>query len=453
MNFIDSNECFKYETDIFSTPTIQTTVESGSWESIAPLNGFETGTLEFNIAPTDEYIDLSETELYLKVSIRKKGSTDETQSSPIVESDEIGPINNFGSSIFDQVQLFLNNTQVENSNGSYAYRCYFEKLLSFCRDAKTSHGISQLFIKDDSGRMNHLNIRTEESGEGATKIVKAPNTGFVKRREAFVKHKTLEFCGPLHIDLFNTNKYLLNKIPIRLTFSRSKNEFCLMGKPGNNQYFTFIEQALLLVRKVSIAPSIMANHIKKLENSNAIYPLRRVVVKYMTLKERTTTEVLDNIYVGKMPRRVIVGFVKHTGISGSFSENPFYFQHFGLEKINLIVAGHNIPYRKDLEFDFDKKQCIRGYNTLFKGLNRTLYETGNDITLEDYVDGYTLFAFNLAPDLCDGDHWSIPKTGDLKLDVKFKNELPFNISAVFYLEFDNTIEITNYRQVLFDYKV
>ena len=190
MNFSDSNECFKAEIDIFTPPTIQTAVENGSWIAISPLNGFETGTLEFNIPPTDEYIDLSETELYLKVSIRKKNTTDETQSSPITDTDEIGPVNNFAGSIFDQVQLFLNNTQVENSNGSYAYRSYFEKLLSFGKDAKETHCVSQFFIKDVAGKMNNLNFKEEEVDDptsNATPKTKIKNKGVdipegIKRR-------------------------------------------------------------------------------------------------------------------------------------------------------------------------------------------------------------------------------------------------------------------------------
>ena len=100
-----------------------------------------------------------------------------------------------------------------------------------------------------------------------------------------------------------------------------------------------------------------------------------------------------------MPRRVVVGFVKHTAYNGLIKENPYNFQHFDIERIKLYVARHSIPYRDDLVFDFTSNKYMRGFNSLYKGLYRSLYDTGNDITYDEYKGGYTLFAFNTTPDL------------------------------------------------------
>ena len=43
---------------IFSASPIQTFIEEGSWIKVNPLSGFETGTVEFEIVDTDEYVDL-----------------------------------------------------------------------------------------------------------------------------------------------------------------------------------------------------------------------------------------------------------------------------------------------------------------------------------------------------------------------------------------------------------
>ena len=65
----DINNYNKSETDNFSPPPIQTTIEQGSWDRITPLTGFERGTIEFDIAGTDEYIDLDETEFRAQISL------------------------------------------------------------------------------------------------------------------------------------------------------------------------------------------------------------------------------------------------------------------------------------------------------------------------------------------------------------------------------------------------
>ena len=113
------------------------------------MSGFETGTLEFNVAPTAEYLDLSETQLYLSCSIRKKVN----DKYELLENGKVGPINNLLHSLFSQVTLWLNNTQIENSNGSYAYRAYIENLLNFGSEAKSSYLKSCLYEKDTSGLM------------------------------------------------------------------------------------------------------------------------------------------------------------------------------------------------------------------------------------------------------------------------------------------------------------
>ena len=476
----DTNNCFKSETDIFSPPPIQTSIEQGSWDRVTPLAGFERGTIEFDIAGTDEYIDLNETEFRAQISLRKFVGNDETRSEVIAATDKVGVVNNLLHSLFDQITVSLNGTQVENSNGSYAYRAYLEKLLNYGSDAKNTHLFSSLFIKDKAYQMNALetenitektiksNITVNLSGTPTAATVVGNdlqimalepkeenkyNPGYVKRRDFFVKNKSIELCDKLHIDLFNSNRYLLNKVPMKIKLERSKSSFVLLGDVDSTKFFLHIDKCALYVRKVRLSPSMMADHLKSLQMTNALYPIRRVIVKNHTIGENVGSETIDNIYVGKMPRRVVVGFVKHTAYNGAVKENPFNFQHFDIERIKLYVAGHPIPYRDDLNFDFQGNQYVRGFNTMYKGLYRSLYDTGNDITYDDYKGGYTLFAFNTTPDLCDSEHSSLPTTGELQLDVKFKNPTPSNITAIFYLEFDNVIQINNLRQILFDYKV
>ena len=77
-------------------------------------------------------------------------------------------------------------------------------------------------------------------------------------------------------------------------------------------------------------------------------------------------------------------------------------------------------------------------------------DEGNDITREEFGEGYTLFAFDLTPDLCDG-HSNLIKTGNLRIEMQFTTSLRTTTNIVVYAEFDNIIEIDRSRNVLFDY--
>ena len=78
------------------------------------------------------------------------------------------------------------------------------------------------------------------------------------------------------------------------------------------------------------------------------------------------------------------------------------------------------------------------------------YDRGNQISLEEYSKGFTLFAFDLTPDLDEGSHFHLVKQGNLRLELHFKTGLPQTINVIVYAEFD-VIEIDKARNVLFDY--
>ena len=298
----ETSSCYKPETDIFSAPPVQTSIEEGSWIKVNPLSGFETGTIEFDIVDTDEYVDLNETEFRAQISLRKL-SSDNTRTEYVDSTDQIGVVNNLLHSMFDQITVSLNNTQVENSNGSYAYRAYLEKLLNYGKDAKDTHLFSSLFIKDTAGEMDNTKIPTETAtgvkvvktnltlttgttptltGEDIKVLAiddKTYNRGYLDRRKILIKKQSIELCDRLHIDLFNSNRYLLNKVGIKVKMERSKNSFVMLSSGNESKYLLHIDKCCLFVRKVKLSSSIMADHIKSLQTSNALYPIRRVIVK------------------------------------------------------------------------------------------------------------------------------------------------------------------------------
>ena len=150
-----------------------------------------------------------------------------------------------------------------------------------------------------------------------------------------------------------------------------------------------------------------------------------------------------------MPNRVIVGFVFTDSFTGSMESNPFNFGNHKITNLTLKIASKALPYSSALDFDFTNNRYIQGYNSLFQGIR----ESPNNITYDDYKNGYTLFAYDLTPDLCSENHFNLLQDGSLDLDITFGEAPKKSITAIFYLEFDNIIEITKNRQILFDYKI
>lgn len=141
---------------------------------------------------------------------------------------------------------------------------------------------------------------------------------------------------------------------------------------------------------------------------------------------------------------------KNLAFNGDKAKNPFNFQHFDVEFLALHLDGKQIP-SKPLQPKFDEGLFMRSYASLFNGTGLMGENQGNDITRDEYAGGYTLFAFDLTPDLDDSGHFHLVKSGSLRLELHFKTQLPMTINAIVYAEFDNVIEVDRARNVFFDY--
>ncbi len=74
-----SKQCGKTETDLFSIPPTQASLEKGRWIDYHPLSSVENddGPITFLAAGTEDYVDLSKTILFVEGKVVKSdGTTD-----------------------------------------------------------------------------------------------------------------------------------------------------------------------------------------------------------------------------------------------------------------------------------------------------------------------------------------------------------------------------------------
>ena len=233
---------------------------------------------------------------------------------------------------------------------------------------------------------------------------------------------------------------MLNGVELRVRMMRSKDSFCLMDPSG---VFTIhIADANLLIRQVKISPGVMLAHAKALSKSTAKYPLARIEVKALTLTSGTHGQTLDNIILGQLPKRIIVGFVENKAYNGDRNLNPFNFKNLKINFLCLYVDGIQVP-SKPLTPDFDKQLYADAYHTLFTGSGIHFLNEGNGISRTDYPNGYCLFAFDLTPDISANDmgHWNLIKHGNVRMDVRFSESLKSTINVIVYAEYETVLEI------------
>ena len=429
-----SCECVKSELDIFIVPPTQTSIESGSTVEYNPIASIADGTpIEFSITGGgQDYIDLSNTELYVKVKVLRADNT------PITATDPVGPINLLLHSLFSEVDISLNDTVVTSSNNTYAYRAYLETLLSYGPSAKKSQLTSALYNKDVAGHMNDSNPHHEDS----------KNVGF-QSRSAFSTRGTFDMVGIIHSDLFFQSKFLLNDINIKIRLVRNKDSFCLMGA-ADATFKIRIVDCKLHVRKVRLSPSVFVAHAKALEKGNAKYPIKRTICKTFTIPAGNLDASQESLFSGQLPTRIVIGCVQNRGFNGAYNLNSFNFEHFNLTQVKIYLDGQQHSIRP-LETDFANHLYVTAYTSLFAGTGKLYKDEGNGLTREDFEGGYALYAFDLTPDLADGGHFNLLKRGNVRLDLKFGAALESTINVIAYAEFES-LEVDRSRNIIFDYK-
>ncbi|GIX84985.1 uncharacterized protein CDAR_374191 [Caerostris darwini] len=81
----------------------------------------------------------------------------------------------------------------------------------------------------------------------------------------------------------------------------------------------------LFVRKVRVSPGVILGHAKALENGTAKFPLNRVLCKVYSVPQGSMSFVQDNIFVGQMPKRIIVGCVDNDAFHGLYASDKIPF--------------------------------------------------------------------------------------------------------------------------------
>ena len=345
-----SKRCDKSEVDLFRVPPTQQSLERGRWIDYAPLSSVENANsaITFLIAGTDEYIDLSKTILTVTGKITKKDSESKLDGN---DQSNVAPVNNFLHSLFRQVDVYLNGKQVTPAMGTYAYRSYIETLLNYDVSAKQSQFSSALYYKDTPGQMEKagalassktLNYKTPGSSPGdagtdaSTKyyVTGTGNQGFAKRHQFIKNGNRFVLSGPIFADIFMTDRLLLNMMDLKVVLNRSSDAFSLMeiGNDPKIEPKVQLSDVVLKVRKVKVDQSVSDGVERMLKQTPALYPIRRVECKILTIPANLPNVRQDNIFSGIIPNSFVVGLVHVDATTGEYDKNPYNFQHFGGHK-------------------------------------------------------------------------------------------------------------------------
>ena len=449
MTFIQkgSSECISEELQCFTLPPTETAyIDTPRYHIEQPVTSISSGgTIDYIIkSPVEDYLDLSNSYIDMTLSINaadgSKIATPDATANPNVKAKACCfPENYLIGSLFKNVEFYINNTLVSNSDNLYPYRAYLEALLNTDNSVKNEALQLSMFFPDS--------ITPEfRSGAALQSSENVTNDGALKRF-TISKHSTkFQLIGKIHCDIFNQTKLIPGKHELKLKFFRSNPDFCIRRVTENDEenvtYTINIDSMNLLIRKCEISSYLREAHEKQLvstRNETYKFPYSETRMRQYLFNSSQLMLSEPNLVTGVLPSRLIFGLVEAEALNGSYEKNPFNFDNFNVTSVVLRKNGVAIPHDQ-LRLDFDSNNYLSGYLSVLQTAGCDL--TGNNslgISPAQYKSGTCLYAF----DLTNIKHGCLPLTdsGKISLDIRLKNSTNKSLALVVYMQFESVLHI------------
>ena len=428
---------------LFSIPPVNTAEDNKVWIQYQPT--FQTqgeySSMDFVIPGNSlQYVDLANTELHTVVQIVKEDGTELSAAD-----EEVGlPIDMIHHTMWSSVDVTLNQTLVSTSGSNYMYKAALETLVGYNHQTKKIH-LSAIGFAGDEG---YFDANHPSKGSTVTGVTgKTLNEGLTQRAKWFAGTGTAEFVGPLLADICNQERLILNGVDIGIKLWPTKDAFRLMSSPVGLKCKLLLKKVFLNVCKVDINPSVLLAHNSALELSTAKYPHQKSDVRIYHIPARSTGHIIENIYQGVVPSKMIIGLVDAEAYAGHYQKNPLKFGHNKLISAGFYVDGVPTPNRP-FELDIPNNKYLPALLSLYRVTDKLWDNTDIGITRQSYKDGLTLLGFDVDPTASsDFKYVGVTKLGHTRLELRFAGEIDQPLVCIIYATFPGMVEIDKARVV------
>ena len=220
---------------------------------------------------------------------------------------------------------------------------------------------------------------------------------------------------------------------------------CKSAAPGagaaQQNYKMAIQRVDLIINTKQLTSTGQKAHKEILRVYNMRAHYSRVRVKHLSIPVNQTSISFDNVLTGALPNMVIVCLVDDAEHAGGYQKNPYNFQNFGVNRIDLkrnsMLVPRNGQYKK--------------YMTVLEQLNCDSGDKCISLTPSDWATGYTLYAVKINDaQIGLGIYGPRSKsaTGSMRIKVSFavaKNE---NIKVILLYQMLGRLECDEFQNVI-----
>src|SRR5271154_322638 len=308
-----SQPSFGGQVDLFSSLRTDTTTQSSLYTQYKPTINVQDSDskLEFKmIGSASQYLNLEDSFLHLKVKLVTADGQD------IPAGEDLSCTNYLLHTMFSQCDVFINNQLISTTDNCYGFKAYFEAMFSYNNEYFDTQGRCAMFYKDTKGG-----------------ILDDVNIGYANRKIVLNASSVVEMIDKLKFDLSKqmSNRLILSDTNISIVLTRAPDSFALLSKKPSSLKLAdgsvFVPKLKIMdatfhVRKEVLYPSIIVSHQKLLEKGEvAKYFCKRSEMKYFTIPAGNQSFIEENVFVSKIPNKVILALVPSKAFNGNFACN------------------------------------------------------------------------------------------------------------------------------------
>ena len=185
--------------------------------------------------------------------------------------------------------------------------------------------------------------------------------------------------GKLVVDFFSTSELVYPNMKVRLRLIRARPNFYMIS--DNPNVSLGIVDCSLYTRRIALKD----DYHKKLMNMLAYTPVEfnylETLAKIFIIPARQSQFIQENIFNNAPVRRIAIAMNTNSAFTGSYTENPFWYQQFELRQIRIFTGG-----QPSVDFDAADNCCL--YVTTMKAMN--FQDDIPSIPIDNFKDHYVL---------------------------------------------------------------
>ena len=185
--------------------------------------------------------------------------------------------------------------------------------------------------------------------------------------------------GKLGIDFFSTSELLYPNMKIRLRLNGARPNFYMIS--DNPNVNLGIVDCSFYTRRIALKDDYHKKRMDMLAYAPVEYNYLETLANTFIIPARQNQVIRENIFKNAPIRRVATAMNTNFAFTGSFTENPFWYQQFDLRQIRKLRGGQPIV-------GFDTADNYRLYVTTMKAMN--FQDDIPSIPIDDFKDHYVL---------------------------------------------------------------